>query len=217
MTTGQGTDQPTVEPTAQGTAQGNSGHQPTDWEASYKGMQREFQKLQAGSARAVADLTTARDALQEQITKQDAAIQQLNADIVIRDRKIKDLEDVLNSEKSAASKTVTALARSKLIMKEFPDLSAFEAADTLPSGDNVEELRVKFSAFRNILKQNVGNGVAATMTGASPTLQTATTPTTGSASADDIYRRMSAAIRSGDMKTYDALYPQWMESMSKNK
>ena len=199
------TDPDTTEPAGDQTPGGNDGN--TDWEASYKGLQRKMAALQ-----------TQADTLKAERDGAIAEVQTLKADLTTAqgsleasETKVSGFETQVADLETKATEATTSLERANLIMSEYPGLASFEADGLLPTADDAEALKEKLVKFQAALSAKVENGV-------DRTLETATLPADddddpdANLTEDQIYEQMMAAASSGNTEErarlqtlYDAL------------
>lgn len=173
------TDQPKPPETTPGTPPpgGDTGGTPpapsagktvAELEAQYKGLQSSYQKMKETSDAKVADATS-------KLEKALADIEELKQSTTSKDSQMATLVkgadalklqlETLKSEKSTVEEQYN---RSKLVMAEFPELSAFEAQGLLPKGKDEAETKQLLAKFHETLTGKIGEGVKTTMSGATP-------------------------------------------------
>ena len=149
-------DEPVVEPTpTPATPPANVTTPPvspgTDWEKSYKGLQRNYDKIVAQNATLSSEVETLTALVEEQkqtIRSATTEKDQVTTKNVEATETISGLEAQVNVAKAQAD-------RSKLIMSEFIDLAQFEAKGLLPEAQTDDDMRAKFSTFREALGETV--------------------------------------------------------------
>ena len=197
--------EPPVEPPA--TTTPPTSEKKTDWEAAYKGLQRNYDKLQ----KQFTELQGKYDQLTEESegTKQSHKLlgtekESIMAQNVALTKQIASLQD------SETSRTLER-DRYSLVLTDFPDLAAFEAKGLLPTGNNVDELREKFTKFREALGKTGDDKVKDALKGAGP--GDVGDQTGKKRSKDQVYDELVAAAGKKDpegRKKYDALMEEWI-------
>ena len=200
----QGTGEPQDTP---GTSSTSAPEKKTDWEAAYKGLQRNYDRLQ----KQFTELQGKYDQLTEESegTKQSHKLlgtekESVMAQNVALTKQIAGLQD------SEANRTLER-DRYMLVLSDFPDLSAFEAKGLLPSGGNVDELREKFTKFREALGKTGDDKVKDALKGAGP--GDVSDQTGKKRSKDQVYDELVNAAGKKDLegrKKYDALMEEWI-------
>lgn len=183
-----------------------------DWEASYKGLQKVNEKLQAKLVRVSDDLDAAHEeieSLKSAAKATDGDKQGLVAKIAQLEKEKGDLERTVASHKMQTERT-------KLILSDFPELASFEASGLLPMGNTPEEMKEKLAAFKAALETTVGSKLADRMRGAGPKREGKNEPPAGHRDAETIFREINALAGSRDPKDrekYDQLQKEYMEAM----
>ena len=119
----------------------------TDWEKAYKGLQKNHDKV-----------VVERDTLRGEVDTQVALVEEQKQTI----RSATTEKDLITTKNVEANETISGLEaqvnvskaeaeRAKLIMSEFNDLAQFEAKGLLPAAENEDDMRAKFSDFRETL------------------------------------------------------------------
>lgn len=191
----------------------------TDWEAAYKGLQKQLNTLQTSSAKTISDLTQKSTDLQTQLDAANAKLLEKDGVITTKETELKKLSDDLTGEKANSGKALSDLKRAKLIMKEFPDLAPMESAEILPVATDETELRTKLTAFKEVLKTQLGLQLQQTLQGGSPP-----PPTNdgGSHAADETEDDLWAKMMQyggvhGKEKEYEAAYQKWLALQKQKK
>ena len=174
-----------------------------EWKASYNGLQASYQKLKETSDQTIADLQrqlaeaqTDLETSKQGKTSSDSQVETLNSEKTDLLAQI----ETLQSEKATLEGN---LDRSKLVMSDFPELAAFEAQGLLPSGNGEDDLKAKFTSFRETMQSQVGTQVKSTLKGTQPAgsgrSTTSTTKTVEVEEDEDyVWDMMSQASRDGN-------------------
>lgn len=183
--------------------------QEEDWEKRFKGLQKLFDKQQ----KSLADLQS------EHATTVEGqeAMKQAERTAQTELEKTKASLDALTKERESLSTqltTETAKAkRATLILAEFPDLAAFEAAGLLPAATTEEEMRTKFAKFREVYSGSVSKTVTEKLKGSSPA-PTGPTTTTTTRSKEEVYAelsRLAGSRKPEDRAKREQLVAEWDE------
>ena len=180
-----------------------------DYEKRFKGLQKlydkqhsEFENLQNEHATTIEGREAILQAQKQAQTQLDATKAELAT---------------LNTEKETLAAQVkiheTQALRSRLILSEYTDLAAFEASGLLPPAQTEEEMKTKFSAFREALGKSVSQTVKEKLQGASPASTSPTTPTP-TRSKEEVYAellRLSGSRKPEDRARRDVLTVEWDE------
>jgi hypothetical protein len=178
----------------------------TNWESSYKGLQKTYDKLFAEHQALVAthESTVGElEALKADKRQGDSNATSLHQQIVSKDTEI----ERLTKEVTANAKKA---GRSALIIAEFSDLSSFEGEGLLPDAETDEELKTKLTKFRETIGKTVGTEVDKKIRGSGPPPVGKQPPPT--LDADEIYERLVALAGSQDpqeLAEYQKLLKQW--------
>lgn len=185
----------------------------TDWEGSYKGLQRQYDKLQTKFEKLQADY----EALQEEhegskvtAKKGESDLSALNGQLQSKDAEIQRLNALLAQKERGTS-------RMKLIMAEFSDLAPLEAEGLLPDAETDEQLREKLQKFVDNLENKVGKKVAEKVKGAGP--GSTAKKEIPEMDIDQIYNRMARLAGTNDPQEqaeYEQLRAKWDEYYSKS-
>lgn len=178
----------------------------TDYEAAYKGLQRNYDRLQ----KRLDELQAKYDGLVEEhealkiSNKNDAnSSQNLKTEIVTKDSEIERLKKELQRAEKKSN-------RSKLVLSEFPDLAQFEGEGLLPDADDDDALRELLTKFKSTLEQQVGKNVTDKVKGAGP--GTGPKKDAGELNEDQIYDRLTSLAGTTDPTLkleYDNLLQKW--------
>ena len=180
----------------------------TDWKKAYKGLQRNYDKIVADSA----NLQTENDTLNAQVQEQKQANRALTTE-----------KDQITTKNVEATETISGLEaqvntskaqseRSNLIMGEFIDLAKFEAKGLLPEAQTTEDMRAKFTSFREALGTTAQELTDEKLKGIGTGSVDPLTPEP--LNEDQLYSQMMALAGSKDpeqRREYDALNRKWME------
>lgn len=181
----------------------------TDWEAAYKGLQRQFDKLKKQLEDVQTKYDTAIEELEgvkqthRSVNTEKEQLSQVNVDLTSKLKGMEELEANRNLEKE----------RYLLILGEFADLAAFEAKGLLPSGNNADELRQKFTDFRGALSQSGEQKVQQVLKGTG-TAPVGDTGNQGKRSKEQVYDELLALSGTQDpvgRSKYDALMKEWID------
>lgn len=184
----------------------------TDWEAAYKGLQRELQKLQGTSTTAVTQLQGRVKELEAQIVSKDAEILKLQGEAATKDNFNKKLTGDLETEKATTAKLLSQTKRTKLILKEFPELAPFEASDILPSAESEEELKTKLKGFREVYRAQIAAAKVGEVAGTPPNILKTEVEPSSIDNEDLLWDKVtSLAGMPGKEKEYEDYYKRWME------
>lgn len=180
-----------------------------DYEKRFKGLQKLFEKQQKELTELQAEHSSTIEGREELLQQQKQAQALLDA--------TKTQISALTTEKEALAAQVkiheTQALRSKLILSDFTDLAAFEARGLLPPANTEEEMKSKFSAFREALGTTVSQTVKEKLQGASPAATSPTTPTP-TRSKEEVYAeltRLAGSRKPEDRAKRDALTAEWDE------
>jgi len=179
-----------------------------NWEDRYKGLQRTFDRTQK-------ELNALKEK-EENILEQSETTKQSEREAKAQlDKLQKELEKKQAEFDSLTGELATHKAkgeRADLIMSDFSDLAPFEAKGLLPQAETIEEMKEKFQAFRDALKDTVQAGVQEQVTGAGPA-------STGGGrsprrSKEQIFARLQQLAGTRDQTErleYNALLAEWDE------
>lgn len=183
----------------------------TDWEGRYKGLQRTFDRTKK-------ELDDLREKQEDLLEESETSKQTERDTKALLEKLQKDMDDKQAEFDSLTGELATHKAkgeRADLIMSDFSDLASFEARGLLPQAETVEEMKEKFEAFRDALKDTVQAGVQEKVTGAGPaSTGGGQTPTR---SKEQIYARLQQLAGTRDAKErqeYDALLAEWDSAVS---
>jgi chromosome segregation ATPase len=137
---------------------------PTDWQASYKGLQTAYNKQQAS----LAALQAKFDELNEKYAEVDQAGKLYSAEKQTLQGQIAEMQSAVNALTAEKARVEGTLARQKLVMSDYPDLAQFEAAGLTPQAESLEELKAKMEQFRVLLKNQSAADMSRVMAGAVP-------------------------------------------------
>lgn len=179
----------------------------TDWEAAYKGLQRQMDKL--------------KKQLEELQTKYDTAIEELEGEKQTHRSVAGEKEGLLKMnvdltsqvkvlQEQEANRTLEK-ERYGLILTEFSDLAFFEAKGLLPPGSNIDELRQKFTDFRDALGKTGNDKVQEVLRGTGT--GAVGDNNTGKRSKEQVYDELLALSGSQnpkDREKYDVLMKEWI-------
>lgn len=178
----------------------------TDWEASYKGLQRVNDRLQ----KKLDDLQAKYDVAVEELeglktsNKNDATMAEgLKKSITDKDAEILRLKGEL--DKATAKQT-----RTRVILTEFPELAAFEGSELLPEGGTEEEIKEKLTRFKEALGKMVGEEILAKVKGAGPS--SGPKKDAAELNEDQVYDRMVSLAGTQDpvlQQEYNQLLEKW--------
>jgi len=121
---------------------------PVDYKAKYIGMQRAYDKQKEKFDKLEEDFLN----LQAEFEEGGASKKKLETNMTDIEKKLASKEQELADFKEKMESQELLVERAKLIMKDFGDLAAFEAAGLLPDAKDIEEASEKFTAFREALK-----------------------------------------------------------------
>jgi len=178
-----------------------------DYEKRFKGLQKLFDKNQ----KRLEALEAERDTLLESRESLTQTEKQRLAEL---DKAKVDLDLAIKEKETLTAKLSTHEAnaqRTKIILSEFSDLSAFEAQGLLPAASTEEEMRTKFTAFRTALGTTIDKNVQQKIQGAGPAPTGAGNPPVGR-SKETIYaelQRLAGSRSPEDRAKYDALVEEW--------
>lgn len=180
-----------------------------DYEKRYKGLQKLFDKQHAELENLQNEHATTIEGKEAVLQQQKLAQTQLDATKVQL--------STLTVEKEALTAQVkiheTQALRSKLILSDYTDLAAFEASGLLPPAATEDEMKAKFSAFREALGKSVSQTVKEKLQGASPTTTSPITPTP-TRSKEEVYAemlRLAGSRKPEDRARRDVLTVEWDE------
>jgi hypothetical protein len=191
----------------------------TDWEAAYKGLQATYNKLQTSSAKAVTDLQNRIKALEIEGETSNATILKHESAIAIKDHEIATLTKSIGDEKAVTSKTSKELTRSRMILKEFADLSPFEADGILPEAETEDDLRLKLTNFRKVLSKATKTTELEKIEGAGPKSPPPSKTDGGPAETEDLIWQKLSEFAGHDMAKYNEWLAKWdaVQAMKKQQ
>jgi chromosome segregation ATPase len=183
--------------------------QEEDYEKRFKGLQKLFDKQQKelnDLKQEHASTVEGREAILQAQRQAQTDYEKTKADL-----------DVLNAEKTTLTSQLTAqearAQRASLILAEFSDLAAFEAKGLLPAATTEEEMRTKFTSFREAVGTTVNKTVQEKLLNASPSPTGLTTITT-TRSKEDVYAeltRLAGSRKPEDRQKREDLIREWDE------
>jgi hypothetical protein len=183
--------------------------QDEDWEKRYKGLQKLFEKQQ----KSLTDLQSEHATTVEGQEAIRQAQQSAQTELLTTKASL----DSLTKEKDTLSTQLTSESakakRATLILAEFPDLAAFEASGLLPAANTEEEMREKFTKFREVYSGSVSKTVQDKLKGSSPAPTGPVTTTTAS-SKETVYARLNQLAGSRkpeDRAERERLMAEWDE------
>lgn len=180
----------------------------TDWEASYKGLQRNYERLQ----KQYNELQSKYDDVIEDL---EATKQSHKSVITEKDEMMKtnvDLTSQLSSLQEKESNRTLERDRYMLILSEFSDLAEFEANGLLPQGANTDELRTKFTSFREALAKTGTQKVQDVLKGAGP--GPVTNQAESKRSKEQVYMELLGLAGKQDKESrekYELLMSEWVK------
>ena len=180
-----------------------------DYEKRFKGLQKLFDTQRKELETLQLEHSTSVEGREALLQQQKQAQAQLDA--------TKAQLSALTTEKETLLAQVkiheTQALRSKLILADFTDLAAFEARGLLPPADTEEEMKSKFTAFREALGTTVSQTIKEKLQGASPAATSPTTPNP-TRSKEEVYAeltRLAGSRKPEDRAKRDALTVEWDE------
>lgn len=182
-----------------------------DWESSYKGLQKTYDKLHAEKTNVEVQLENVMgelEALKAELRKGKVDSDTLSQQLSSKDEEIQRLKSLEESATKQASRT-------KLILREFGDLAKFEGEGLLPSAADEEDLRAKLTRFRETMGAEVGAKVEDKVKGAGP--PPVQKPEPPKLDRDDIYNqltRLAGSFDPEDQQKYSTLMDQWLSMQS---
>jgi len=183
--------------------------QDEDWEKRFKGLQRVYDKAQSALTALQSEHATTlegQEALKQAQRQAQTELEQTRTSLEALSKEKESLSNQLTSESSKAK-------RATLILAEFPDLAAFEANGLLPAAMTEEEMRDKFTKFREVYTGSVSKTVQEKLKGSSPA-PTGPTTTTTTRSKEEVYARLSQLAGSRkpeDREERERLIVEWDE------
>lgn len=204
-------DNPTPENDGNPAPQPGSGQPPkpaSEWESSYKGLQKTYDKLFAEHQALVAKHESTigeLEALKADKRQGDSSVTSLRQELVSKDTEIERLKKEAQSSDKKAN-------RSTLILRDFSDLAQFEGEGLLPDAETEDELKAKLTKFRETVGKTIDSGVDRKIKGAGPPPVGRQEPP--KLSSDEIYDRLVQLAGSQDPKDqaeYLQLHRQWIE------
>lgn len=180
-----------------------------DYEKRFKGLQKLYDTQRKELEALQLEHTTTIEGREALLQQQKQAQTQLDA--------TKAQLTTLTTEKEALAAKVkiheTQALRSKLILSDYADLAAFEAKGLLPPAETEEEMKTKFTAFREALGTTVSQTVKEKLQGASPASTSPTTPNPAR-SKETVYAemlRLAGSRKPEDRAKMEALTVEWDE------
>lgn len=183
--------------------------QDEDWEKRFKGLQKLFDKQQKS-------LTDLQSEHATTIEGQEALKQAQKQAQTLLDSTKAELEALKTEKTSLSTQLSTEQAKAKratLILAEFPDLAAFEAAGLLPAAADETEMRDKFTKFRDVYSGTVSKTVQEKLKGSSPA-PTGVATTTATRSKEEVYAeltRLAGSRKPEDRERREQLIAEWDE------
>lgn len=164
--------------------------------AEYKGLQRKYNKLWEKFEKLQSDYDQLEDQLAETKLSTDTHTREhetLKSSLTAKDTEIAQLKAQIKDLEGSQQ-------RQKLIMAEYPELAEFEAEGLLPKAESEEDLRAKFSKFKEALGKRVDDKTKKKFegTGAKPT--EGKTDKTGDADPDRLWAEIIRLAGSSDPK-----------------
>ncbi len=181
-----------------------------DWEASYKGLQSAFQKLQKKSETEVSELAMKLKAATEQVEAEKAGGVSKDSQLTVLQQEVAKLTENLAELSGEKTKADALAARQRLVLNEFPDLAMWEGQGLLPGGESEDEMREAFDKFRKTLTGQVGQEVKRSLSGASPAGSGKTSPSTADevGSEDFVWQQMTK-FAGRDQGEFEKWQSQW--------
>jgi hypothetical protein len=178
-----------------------------DYEKRFKGLQKLFDRQQKKVAELEEErdsLLEARETLSQGDKQKQAALDKAKVDLDLLNKEKETLSLKLSSQEATAKRT-------NLILSEFSDLAAFEAQGLLPAAATEEEMREKFTKFRDALGKTIDKNVQDRVQGTGPGPTGPTEPPAGRTK-EQIYAeltRLAGSRSPEDRKKYDELVAEW--------
>ena len=205
------TDDPPGDPPEQKTITETPPDKPktTDWESAYKGLQRQYDKLKKQMDELQTKFDLAVEELEGEkqthrtVKTEKEQLTQVNVDLTSKLKGMEEIEANRSLEKE----------RYLLILGEFADLAAFEAKGLLPSGSNADELRQKFTDFRDALSTSGDRKVQEVLKGTG-TAAVGDTGNQGKRSKEQVYDELLLYSGKSDPESrvkYDGLMKEWID------
>lgn len=146
----------------------SGGKTATELEAQYVGLQKSYQKMKETSDAKITDATSKLAEAQAQIEELKQSTTTKDSELTTLTKGADALKQQLETLKGEKSTIEGNLTRAKLVMGEYPELAIWEAQGLLPKGSTEEETKQLLTKFRETMTGQVGAGVKATMSGATP-------------------------------------------------
>ena len=140
----------------------------TDWEGAYKGLQTTYTKLKENSDKTIVETTRKLSEAQAALEEAKQGHTTKDSQMTTLTKQVTDLNTQLEALKGEKSIIETDYTRSKLIMKEFPELAKWEASGLLPKGKDEAETKELLTKFRDTLGTQLGVDLKNLMAGATP-------------------------------------------------
>ena len=173
-----------------------------EWQKRFGGLQATYQKEQEAKTNAMTELTTVRSML-ESNTK---TLETLNTEKTT-------LTTQVTEKDQALSKAQAELQRKTLIMKDYPQLIAFEANGLLPDAP-LEELPTKLNLFRDSLGTIENAAKQQHNAGGTPPDPASKQQGAERTAAAALKDAQTASIK-GDVGTYQTFYKEYLELSGK--
>lgn len=171
-TTEENTEEPKVKATSEQSSSTFEGKTAEKWAEIYKGLQTAFQKMQNEKDAEIGALKTKLTDAQAEIEGFKAGGKTKDDQLTVLQTEIEKKNEAISSLEADKKAADTALQRSKIVMKDFPELASFEAQGLLPTNDDSEKLAEQLKLFSETLtgqvKTNVTQQVKEKIAGASP-------------------------------------------------
>jgi prefoldin subunit 5 len=157
-----------------------SGEQPIDWEARYKGMQRQFNNLQTqigAKDTLIATLQTENNTLKSDkgslSTQYEGQLAQLRSDVTARDTELSSLRETRTELEGKAQKLERGLKiTTELSKPEYQGLAPYYAADYLKIPDDMEvgseAFKTHLEGFKGLMNVNTQNNFQQVMGSVTP-------------------------------------------------
>jgi len=173
--------------------------QSAEWQTRFTGLQGKYQQEQAKWKADSAKLFDLEQAQVKLSGERDA----ISAQLVT-------LQDELGLAKTETELVKVTEARLRTVVKDFPELIAFELQGLLPDAEG-EELTAKLTAFKTSLEQIGKSAVQQVASAATPPPPAPA----GQRTAKQALLEATAAIKDGDMGKYETLYTEFVQLSGK--
>jgi hypothetical protein len=211
-----------------GENQGTGDQNDQDYKKLYKEAQTELSKSEKSYIGLQQTLQTKSDelkALNDQFTELQKQFSGTTTQLTALKTEKETIAATLEEKEISLDAATTEARRSKMILKEFPDLAAFEAKGLLPAtgpDDAEDKLKELFGSFRDTMKTLTGKQADEITSGGAPRTEpdssaASTAAPAGANAAKAHLDKATAFALAGDTKGYDAEFSLYQAEKYKGK